>query len=150
MKTWRLRFLYFLVLNVAAVPSVTSLEEELTDSIFGESPVQTTHVCAKLRDYFKCLMCAHSFCVSVCVCVCVCSLDSENKMHCLLATVRNVSMGCLCAFYGEHPTLPHVVFERQVVFSSFRGEHKTCSLLNGHHFSYLSAVCITFYSQYGP
>ncbi|KAM6938227.1 lipoprotein lipase [Lycodopsis pacificus] len=33
MKAWRVRFLYFLVLN-AAVQYVTSLEEELTDSIF--------------------------------------------------------------------------------------------------------------------
>lgn len=38
MKAWRLRFLYFLVLN-AAVQYVTSLEEELSDSIFGELPV---------------------------------------------------------------------------------------------------------------
>ncbi|KAK5870225.1 hypothetical protein PBY51_024878 [Eleginops maclovinus] len=34
MKAWRVRFLYFLVLN-AAVQYVTSLEEELSDSIFG-------------------------------------------------------------------------------------------------------------------
>uniref|UniRef100_A0A3B4AR93 triacylglycerol lipase n=1 Tax=Periophthalmus magnuspinnatus TaxID=409849 RepID=A0A3B4AR93_9GOBI len=34
MKTWRVRFLYFLVL-IAAVRYVTSLEEELADSIFG-------------------------------------------------------------------------------------------------------------------
>lgn len=34
MKAWQVRFLYFLVLN-AAVQYVTSLEEELTDSIFG-------------------------------------------------------------------------------------------------------------------
>lgn len=39
MKAWRDLFLYFLVLNVA-VQYVTSLEEELTDSIFGELPVQ--------------------------------------------------------------------------------------------------------------
>lgn len=34
MRAWRVRFLYFLVLN-AAVQYVTSLEEELTNSIFG-------------------------------------------------------------------------------------------------------------------
>ncbi|TMS20485.1 Lipoprotein lipase [Larimichthys crocea] len=34
MKAWQTRFLYFLVLN-AAVQYVTSLEEELADSIFG-------------------------------------------------------------------------------------------------------------------
>ncbi|KAF3834812.1 hypothetical protein F7725_027370, partial [Dissostichus mawsoni] len=34
MKAWRVRFLYFLVLN-AAVQYVTSLEEERSDSIFG-------------------------------------------------------------------------------------------------------------------
>lgn len=39
MKAWQVRFLYFLVLN-AAVQYVTSLEEELTDSILGEFPVQ--------------------------------------------------------------------------------------------------------------
>lgn len=38
MKAWQIRFLYFLVLN-AAVPNVTSLEEELAGSIFGEFPV---------------------------------------------------------------------------------------------------------------
>ena len=41
MKAWRVRFLYFLVLN-AAVQYVTSLEEELSDSIFGELPVLTS------------------------------------------------------------------------------------------------------------
>ncbi|KAK7889754.1 hypothetical protein WMY93_025314 [Mugilogobius chulae] len=34
MNTWRVRFLYFLT-SIAAVQNVTSLEEELTDSIFG-------------------------------------------------------------------------------------------------------------------
>lgn len=38
MKAWHIRFLYFLVVN-AAVHYVTSLEEELADSIFGEFPV---------------------------------------------------------------------------------------------------------------
>lgn len=38
MRAWRVRFLYFLVLN-AAVQYVMSLEKELTDSIFGELPV---------------------------------------------------------------------------------------------------------------
>lgn len=38
MNAWRSRFLCFLVLN-AAVQSVTSLEEELAGSIFGEFPV---------------------------------------------------------------------------------------------------------------
>lgn len=37
MKAWQIRFLYFLVLNVD-VPYVTSLEEKLADSIFGEFP----------------------------------------------------------------------------------------------------------------
>lgn len=37
MKAWQIRCLYFLVLNVA-VPYVTSLEEKLADSIFGEFP----------------------------------------------------------------------------------------------------------------
>lgn len=35
MKAWQVRFLYFVVLNAA----VTSLEEELSDSIFGELPL---------------------------------------------------------------------------------------------------------------
>lgn len=39
MKAWQTRFLYFLVLN-AAVQYVTSLEEELADSIFGEFKLQ--------------------------------------------------------------------------------------------------------------
>lgn len=34
-----MRFLYFVVLN-AAVRYVTSLEEELADSVFGELPVK--------------------------------------------------------------------------------------------------------------
>lgn len=38
MKAWRVGFLYFLVLS-AAVQYVTSLEEELADSIFGEFAV---------------------------------------------------------------------------------------------------------------
>lgn len=38
MKAWHIGFLYFLVAN-AAVRYVTSLEEELADSIFGEFPV---------------------------------------------------------------------------------------------------------------
>lgn len=42
MKAWQTRFLYFLVLN-AAVQYVTSLEEELADSIFGEFKLQLLH-----------------------------------------------------------------------------------------------------------
>lgn len=38
MKAWQARLLYFVVLN-AAVQYVTSLEEELSDSIFGELTV---------------------------------------------------------------------------------------------------------------
>ena len=38
MKAWRVGFWDFLVL-IAAVRNVTSLEEELADSIFGELPV---------------------------------------------------------------------------------------------------------------
>lgn len=38
MNARRLQFVYFLVLS-AAVQYVTSLEEELADSIFGELPV---------------------------------------------------------------------------------------------------------------
>lgn len=40
MKAWQRGFLHVLVLN-AAVRCVTSLEEELADSIFGEFPVKT-------------------------------------------------------------------------------------------------------------
>lgn len=39
MKAWESGFVYVLVLN-AAVRSVASLEEELSDSIFGEFPVK--------------------------------------------------------------------------------------------------------------
>lgn len=45
MKAWRVVFLYFLVLD-ALVQHVTSLEEELADSIFGEFPLQTSHTFA--------------------------------------------------------------------------------------------------------
>lgn len=38
MRAWKVRFLCFVVLN-AAVQNVTSLEEELADSIFGELSV---------------------------------------------------------------------------------------------------------------
>lgn len=38
MKALQVEFLYFLVLN-AAVQHVTSLEEKLADSLFGELPV---------------------------------------------------------------------------------------------------------------
>lgn len=39
MKPWQVQCLYFLVLN-AAVQYVTSLEEELSDSIFGKLSTQ--------------------------------------------------------------------------------------------------------------
>lgn len=40
MKAWQRGFLYILVLN-AAVRCVTSLEEEIADSIFGEFTLKT-------------------------------------------------------------------------------------------------------------
>lgn len=40
MKAWRIQFLCFLVFG-AAVQYVTSVEEELADSIFGELPIRS-------------------------------------------------------------------------------------------------------------
>lgn len=41
MRAWKVRFLCFVVLN-AAVQNVTSLEEELAGSIFGELSVTSS------------------------------------------------------------------------------------------------------------
>lgn len=51
MNARRLQFVYFLVLS-AAVQYVTSLEEELADSIFGELPVWTSSLLSHTPTYF--------------------------------------------------------------------------------------------------
>lgn len=52
MKAWRVVFLYFLVLDAVA-QHVTSLEEELADSIFGEFPLQTSRTFAVTHTYVQ-------------------------------------------------------------------------------------------------
>lgn len=52
MKAWQVVCAYFLVLN-AAVQNVTSLEEELADSIFGEFKTSFTFPIAQIAFLFS-------------------------------------------------------------------------------------------------